>query len=64
MNAIAPAAKPVLLMNATQAAIYGIKAYPYLPVITSPAIAAGTVVAVHAAAFISSVGVPSFATSS
>jgi hypothetical protein len=59
-----PAAKPALLMNATQAAIFGILAYPYLPVITSPAVAANSMVAIDTASFVSAVGVPDFDVSS
>ena len=61
LTAIAPAVRPVLIMNATQIATAGILApASALPVITAPYLTAGTVVAVDAAAFASALGAPDF----
>jgi hypothetical protein len=62
LNAIAPAIRPVLIMNAMQAASIGVLAQAPLPVIVAPYLAAGTVIAVDAAAFASALGVPDFST--
>lgn len=58
--AIAPAIRPVLIANSTQAASIGILAHSSLPVIAAPYLAADQVVAVDAAAFASALGAPDF----
>jgi len=60
-NAIAPALKPVLIMNPTQAAALGLLApVSSLALLVAPTLAAGTVIAIDAAAFASALGVPAF----
>ena len=59
LNAISPAIRPVLIMNATQAAGFALLAPNVtVPMIIAPAMAASTVVAVDAAAFASALGAP------
>jgi Phage capsid family len=63
VTAIAPATRPVLLMNTVQATSVSLFAPGSIAaVISSPRVAAGTVIAVDAAAFASALGVPDFAT--
>jgi hypothetical protein len=63
LNAIAPAIRPTLIMNATAAASIAMLAQQTpLPVITAPYLTAGTVIAVDAAAFVSALGMPDFST--
>ena len=63
LAAIAPAIRPVLLMNATQATTFGILApNATATTIVAPYLAADTVAAVDAAAFASALGVPDFQT--
>jgi hypothetical protein len=59
--AIAPARRPVLIAGPVQAASLGLLApSSALPVIIAPTLAAGTVIAVDAAAFASALGIPAF----
>ena len=61
--AIAPAIRPVLITNATQAATMSILApNSAIATITAPYLAADSVIAVDAAAFASALGVPDFQT--
>ena len=61
IGAIAPALRPVLIMNPVQAASLGLLApVSSLTVLVAPTVAAGTVIAVDAAAFASAMGVPAF----
>jgi hypothetical protein len=63
LAAIAPAIRPVLIMNATQASTFGILApNAAAPTIVAPYLAADTIAAVDAAAFASALGVPDFMT--
>ena len=63
MNAIAPAIKPVLLVNSTQAASIAILAQSPLPVIVSPFAPANQAICVDTAAFASLLGAVDFAVS-
>jgi hypothetical protein len=56
LDAIAPSVRPVLIVNSTQAASIGVLAQSALPTIVAPSLAAGTVIAVDAAAFVSAMG--------
>ena len=59
--AIAPALRPVLIMNPVQATSLGLLApNSALTVLVAPTVTAGTVIAVDAAAFASAMGVPGF----
>jgi hypothetical protein len=61
MAAIAPSVRPVLVMSAGQAVTFSVLApAAAVPVITAPYLAAGTVIALDAAAFASALGVPDF----
>jgi hypothetical protein len=63
LNAIAPAIRPVLVMNSTQATTFGILApASAVPVIVAPTMTADSIAAVDAAAFASALGVPEFRT--
>jgi hypothetical protein len=58
--AIAPAIRPVIIVNSVQAASIGILSQSPLPVIAAPTLAADQIIAVDAAAFASSLGAPDF----
>jgi hypothetical protein len=60
--AISPAVRPVIIANSVQAASIGILSQSPLPVIAAPYFPADQIVAVDAAAFASSLGVPDFST--
>ena len=61
IGAIAPALRPVLIMDPVQAASLGLLApISSLTVLVAPTVTAGTVIAVDAAAFASAMGVPAF----
>jgi hypothetical protein len=56
LDAIAPSVRPTLIVSSTQAASIGVLAQSALPTIVAPSLAAGTVVCVDAAAFVSAMG--------
>ena len=60
LAAIAPKLKPVLIMNATQAATAAILAQAPLPIVGAPYLAADQIIAVDAAAFAPLLGPPDF----
>jgi hypothetical protein len=63
LAAIAPAMRPVLLMNTTQAATLGMLApASAVPVIAAPYMTANSIAAIDASTFASALGVPEFRT--